>query len=48
MYGGDGKFAIVQKVFGFLDSMLIPFVAVEVLSEKIERVKSIVLAYLGI
>lgn len=39
MYGGDEKYAVIRKIWEFLDNMLIPFVAIEFLSEKIERIK---------
>lgn len=39
MYGGNEKYAATRKVSDFLDSMLIPFIAIEFLSEKIERIK---------
>ena len=39
MYDGNEKFAMIRKTRYFLNSMLIPFVAIEFLGDKIEKIK---------
>jgi hypothetical protein len=39
MYSGNERYAATRMIRNFLDSMLIPFIAIEFLSEKIERIK---------